>query len=168
MLAQADVAHELLTPSVALDRWPMCTFTTDVLWHSAAGVIDSEGAVEAMVKAATAQGAAHFNGWDVATIERSATGYRLTSSDAQVIEAGSVIVCAGGWLSRLVERLPLPAGFVSKLKTVQVHQEQAYHFPYRRALAREEEWPTFPYIRRHPIVRLARRSRCRVCWSKDS
>ncbi|GAB3182618.1 N-methyl-L-tryptophan oxidase [Nesterenkonia halophila] len=142
-LEQAGVEHELLSVEAAHDRWPMFSFESEVLWHPDAGVIDAERSVRAMLSQAIDQGAALFTDWPVARIERSGAGYRLTSAEGAVVEAGGVIVCAGGWLPGLLERLPLPSGFLPSFPALEVRQEQAYHFPYRSDVARPEDWPTF-------------------------
>ena len=56
----------------------------------------------------------------------------------------NVVISAGGWLPRLLESLPLPAGFLAGLPEFTVRQEQAFHFRYREDLAiPPATWPTF-------------------------
>src|SRR5699024_5979215 len=46
------VAHEIVDPARAAERWPQFTFDTEVLWHPDAGVIDAETTVTSMLVAA--------------------------------------------------------------------------------------------------------------------
>jgi sarcosine oxidase len=63
------------------------------------------------------------------------------------MEAEHLIVCAGGWLPALLGDLSLPAAFVQQVPSLQVRQEQAYHFPYRQVpAASTAPWPTFIHL----------------------
>lgn len=139
VLAGAGVDHELLSAEEGRSRWPQIAFGSPVLWHPGAGVIDAEGSVHAMVEQAVRHGATLLTGWDVAAVEEHSTGYRVRSAAGDTIDAGNVVVSAGGWLPALLGRLPLPAGFLAGLPRITVRQEQAYHFRYRT----DEPWPTF-------------------------
>jgi sarcosine oxidase len=138
-LETAGVEHELLSPSDAGARWPM-RFETPVLWHPDAGVIDAESAVTAMVGLAVTHGARLLTGWDVQSIERTGTGYRLHATTGQRMEADRVVLSAGGFLPRLLESCDLDPRFVEAMPTFRVTQEQALHFPYQAGAA---SWPTF-------------------------
>jgi sarcosine oxidase len=146
LLEAAGVDHELLTAEQARERWPGIAADTDVLWHAGAGVIDAQSTVHALLAAATAEGARVSAQWPVGSIEKTATGYRVTAQDSQDIEgtrsidAERVVVAAGGWLPDLLDRLPLPDGFRAAVPQLQVTQENAYHFPYRDPSV---AWPTF-------------------------
>jgi sarcosine oxidase len=144
VLAGAGVAHELLSAAEARSRWPQIAFDTPVLWHPGAGVIDAEGAVNAMVALALKHGARLLTGWNLAGVEKTAAGYRLVSAGGEALDAGNVIVSAGGWLPQLLDRLSLPAGFLGGLPEFTVRQEQAYHFRYRDDRSLDPApWPTF-------------------------
>ncbi|TDD93514.1 FAD-dependent oxidoreductase [Actinomadura rubrisoli] len=147
---KVGVDHELLTAAEAAARWPRFSFgegDAGVLWHPAAGVIDAEGAVLAMLRLARADGARVETGWPVASVERAGAGHRVVSSDGRTEEAEKVIVTAGGWLPDLLGDLALPGEFLAAFPPLQVMQENAYHFPYRDA---EEPWPTF--IHKNPTM----------------
>ncbi|SFO47155.1 FAD-dependent oxidoreductase [Actinomadura madurae] len=140
----AGVEHELLTTAGAAARWPRFRFADDgagVLWHPAAGVIDAETAVAAMLRLARDGGARVETDWPVASVERAGAGHRVLSTDGRTEEAEAVVVTAGGWLPDLLGRLPLPEGFLAAIPPLRVMQENVYHFPYRDAP--EEPWPTF-------------------------
>ena len=152
LLAAAGVDHELLTAGQARDRWPQIAVDTDVLWHPAAGVLDAQSTVQALLAAATEHGAQVSTHWPVRQIDKTATGYRVTAQDGRTIDAERVVVAAGGWLpDRMVcsnrIRLPLPAGFRAAIPHLQVRQENAYHFPYQD---QSVAWPTF--IHKDPAI----------------
>ena len=138
-LESAGVKHELLSAADGSSRWPM-RFETPVLWHPDAGVIDAEGAVMAMVDLAVSHGARLLTGWDVRTVERTGAGYRLQATTGHRMDAERVVLCAGGFLPRLLESCQLDPRFLGRLPSFRVTQEQAVHFPYRE---REPVWPTF-------------------------
>ena len=147
VLAAVGIDHELLTAADARTRWPQIAFDTEVLWHPGAGVIDAETAVNAMVGLAVGHGARLLTGWELQGAERNGSGYRLHSSTGQTVDAGNVVVSAGGWLPGLLGQLSLPAGFLAGLPEITVRQEQAFHFRYRDhdggAASGAAAWPTF-------------------------
>ena len=140
LLAAAGVEHELLPAEQARARWPQIAVDTDVLWHPAAGVIDAQSTVQALLSGAAGQGARVLTHWPVDAIEKTATGFRVSALDGRSIDAQRVVIAAGGWLPDLLDRLPLPSGFRAALPVLEVRQENAYHFPYRDQTA---GWPTF-------------------------
>ncbi|WP_028275141.1 FAD-dependent oxidoreductase [Arthrobacter sp. I3] len=142
VLAAAGVEHELLSAAEARARWPHIAFDTSVLWHPGAGVIDAERSVNAMIDQAVTHGARLLTGWNVTSVDKRDSGYRVSSETGEEIDAGNVIVSAGGWLPGLLERLGLPAGFLAGLPEITVRQEQAYHFRYPESSG-GEPWPTF-------------------------
>ncbi|CCQ44245.1 FAD dependent oxidoreductase family protein [Pseudarthrobacter siccitolerans] len=131
VLAGEGIEHELLSPADARKRWPQIAFDTEVLWHPGAGVIDAEGAVNAMISLAVGHGARLLTGWELQSVERTPAGYRLRSSSGETVDAGNVVISAGGWLPGLLGQLALPAGFLARLPQFTVRQEQAFHFKYR-------------------------------------
>lgn len=147
VLAEVDVEHELLGVDRAAERWPQFRFDTPALWHPGAGVIDAERAVETMVELAVKQGAQLLTDWPVKAVDRTQSGYRLLSSSGDEVLAEHVVVCAGGWLPEILGDLSLPAGFLVRMPSLQVRQEQAYHFPYRDQDPAPDctPWPTFIY-----------------------
>ena len=140
-LSRAGIEHELISAAAASARWGIA-FDTSVLWHPAAGVIDAESSVDAMLTAATGMGAILHTDWPVARVERTATGYRALRADGASVDAEQIVVAAGGWLPDLLADLALPAAFLAAFPALQVRQEQAYHFPYRDLGV---PWPTFIY-----------------------
>lgn len=142
VLADAGIEHELLPASAAQSRWPQLAFDTEVLWHPGAGVIDAETAVNAMVGLAVRNGARLLTGWSLAGLDKTASGYRLTSATGETLDAGNVVISAGGWLPGLLADLAVPAGFLAGLPSITVREEQAYHFKYRDPES-AGSWPTF-------------------------
>lgn len=147
VLDRAGVSHELLSPGEASERWPQFAFTTEVLWHPGAGVIDAHESVHAMVAAAVGHSATLLTGWPVASVAKSGTGpdsgYTLSSGDGRTLSARNVVIAAGGWLPGLLGGLELPGGFLRSLPRFEVRQETAFHFPYRERPAPDAGWPTF-------------------------
>lgn len=139
VLARVGVEHELLSNEEAKARFPQIATDTEVLWHPGAGVIDAEATVNALVAAAVGAGARLLTDWPVTQVSVSNPGYRVHAEDGRSIDTVGVVVAAGGWLPTLLERLPLPGGFRSKLPRLEISQESAYHFPYREP---GQTWPT--------------------------
>lgn len=139
VLEAAGVAHELLSAAAASERWGGISFDGPVLWHADAGVVDAEGAVQTMLRLATAAGAVVHRGWSVAAVTPRGSGYRVVSQAGEIVEAAQVVVAAGGWLPDLLPRLGLGPGVLRGFPTLQVRQEQVFHFPYRDGVG---EWPT--------------------------
>jgi sarcosine oxidase len=110
-------------------------------------VIDAEAAVNAMVALAVGHGARLVTGWELHSVERTGTGYRLRSAAGDTMDTGNVVISAGGWLPGLLGQLALPAGFLAGLPQITVRQEQAFHFRYRDsdggAASGAGGWPTF-------------------------
>jgi len=142
VLAGEGIEHELLSAGDARQRWPQIAFDTEVLWHPGAGVIDAETAVNAMVALAVGHGARLLTGWELGSIKRAGAGYRLHSTTGETLDAGNVVISAGGWLPELLGQLSLPAGFVAGLPEITVRQEQAFHFKYKYPET-ASQWPTF-------------------------
>lgn len=146
LMADAGVEHELLTAAQARQRWPQLAIDGEALWHPAAGVIDAERTVEAMLEQARRHGARVLTHWPVEGVERlgGRAGFRLRGPGGQTLEAGHVVVAAGGFLPALLDRLPLPAGFRASLPALRVTQESAVHFPFAEPFAEPgAAWPTF-------------------------
>ncbi|HEY1134773.1 MAG TPA: FAD-dependent oxidoreductase [Nocardioides sp.] len=147
MMAGAGVAHELLSPAAAAERWPGIAFDSTVLWHPGAGVIDAETAVLAMARLAEEAGATVRTGWPVAQVVPDGAGFRVVADDGAELRADRVVVSAGGWLPDLLPTLP-PA-LTRRVPRLEVRQEQAFHFPYVEgatglpADGAPEGWPTF-------------------------
>ncbi|MEW1821610.1 FAD-dependent oxidoreductase [Arthrobacter sp. NPDC080031] len=140
ILAATGVEHELLSATEARARWPHIAFDTAVLWHPGAGVIDAESAVNAMIGQAVKHGARLLTGWNVSRVDKRGSGYRLVADGWETLDAGNVVISAGGWLPSLLGQLPLPPGFLTGLPEFTVRQEQAYLFRY---LSDGGPWPTF-------------------------
>ncbi|MDR6414478.1 FAD-dependent oxidoreductase [Pseudarthrobacter sulfonivorans] len=148
VLAARGIDHELLSPEEANRRWPQISFDTQVLWHPDAGVIDAHESVAAMVDQAVAHGTALHTNWAVASIKASDGGYVLTAADGRSLRAANVIVAAGGWLPQLLGSLSLPSAFLAGMPSLEVRQEQAYHFPYADGTDHATSpWPTFIHKR---------------------
>lgn len=99
-----------------------------------------------MLEQARRHGARVLTHWPVEGVERlgGRAGFRLRGPGGQTLEAGHVVVAAGGFLPALLDRLPLPAGFRASLPALRVTQESAVHFPFAEPFAEPgAAWPTF-------------------------
>jgi sarcosine oxidase len=147
VLAAAGIEHELVPRAEARQRWPQIDVDTDVLHHPGAGVIDAETAVHAMVAAARQHGAQVLTDWPLARLERAGSGFTAVAVDGRTLSAGHVVVSAGGWLPDLLGALSLPAGFLEAFPSLEVREENAFHFPYAEDVAPGAEWPTLIHKR---------------------
>ena len=144
VLDQVGVEHELMGAEEATERFAGIAFDTEVLWQPGAGVIDAEESVLAMVDLAVKHGARLENNWPVRSLQATDSGYRIMAVDGRSIDCEKVIVAAGGWLPELLGDLSLPSGFLAGMPSFEVHQEQAFHFPYADApRGTEGAWPTY-------------------------
>ena len=141
VLQDVGVEHELLGAAEARARWPQLVVDGEVLHQPGGAVIDAEGTVRAMVDLARAAGARVLTGWPLVRLERTATGFTARSTAGRALDAGHVVVAAGGWLPDLLGELPLPTGFLAAFPALQVLQENAFHFPYREQHP-HGTWPT--------------------------
>jgi sarcosine oxidase len=140
VLEQVGVEHELLSNEQARQRFPQIATDTDVLWDPGAGVIDAQTTVNVLVDLAVAAGAQLVTDWPVGGVIANRSGYQVHSGDGRSLTAERIVVAAGGWLPTLLDRLPLPDSFRAQLPTLEVSQENAYHFPYQDP---DVAWPTF-------------------------
>ncbi|WP_262107394.1 FAD-dependent oxidoreductase [Arthrobacter sp. Marseille-P9274] len=147
VLAGAGIGHELLSAEEARGRWPQFAFDTEVLWHQGAGVIDAHETVHTMVRAAVGHGARLLQDWTLTTARRSGAGYLLTNERGEQLQAGHLVLAAGGWLPGLLGGLDLPPAFLASLPAFTVMQETAFHFPYREQPLPGTHWPTFIHKR---------------------
>lgn len=142
VLASVGVEHELVPADEAGRRWPQLAAGTPVLWHPGAGVLDAESSVLAMLRLAEAAGARVETGWPVTSVERAGAGLRVHGTRGRALDAGHVVVAAGGWLPGLLADLALPTAFLDAFPALEVTQENAYHFPYAEDVAPAASWPT--------------------------
>ncbi len=142
VLEAAGVDHELISAEVAQQRFPQLAIDTEALWHPGAGVIDAETTVNVMVEAAVAAGARVLTSWPVDGVTATTSGYTVLAADGRSLDTERVVVAAGGWLPTLLDRLPLHDGFRASLPSLEISQENAFHFPYADP---DQAWPTLIY-----------------------
>ncbi|WP_110590209.1 FAD-dependent oxidoreductase [Microbacterium suaedae] len=143
LLADEGVEADLLSAETARDRFPGILADTAAVWHPAAGVLDAQTTVEAMLRAS---GSVVRTDWPVSRVERAGAGYAIIGPGAERLVARGVVIAAGGWLPDLLGRLDLPASFARRIPPLTVMQETAFHFPYRDPAA-AEAWPSFIHMR---------------------
>jgi sarcosine oxidase len=97
-----------------------------------------------MLRLAGDDGAQVLNDWTVTAVSRTSKGFRVESADGRSVEAEQVVVAAGGWLPQLLGNLSLPSSFLAGFPSLQVRQEQAFHFPYRAGFD-VDPWPSLIY-----------------------
>ncbi len=128
-LRAAGVPHEVLPAGEAAARWPGLLFDGDVVYHSQAGTMDADRAVEALLSLAGARGAEIRP----ETAAVAVAGDRVQLADGSSLATRCVVVAAGGWVG------PLLAGLVD-LPPLRVTQQQVFHFPRRDVSA--PPWPS--------------------------
>lgn len=131
-LGSAGVAHQILSPRAAAQRWPGLKFDTVVLHHGAAGRVDADRSVVALQRQAVAAGADVMHTSPVRGLRVGLRGVEVVL-DSKSILADQVVVAAGAWTADLLLGLvPLP--------TLRTTREQPAHFP---ALEPHSQWPSF-------------------------
>jgi sarcosine oxidase len=99
------VPFELLSAGDILQRYPMLRLRANErgLFEPQAGAVFPENALEAYLHVAQANGAQlHFDS-AVISVEPRAGSVRLTLAGGEMLNAGRVAICAGPWLSQLVD-----------------------------------------------------------------
>lgn len=125
------IAHEVLTPDEAAERWTGLRFEGSVLHETrTAGRLHADRAVLALQDDARAHGADVRHGVRVLSLTVAADGVVVETSDGPV-RARRVVLAVGAWTGSLLGR-PLP---------LVVTQEQPAHFD----LAYPADWPSFTH-----------------------
>ena len=143
VLAACGVPASLLRAQEAAERWPGLEFGAAdghppgaVMHHAAAGVLDPDRAMAAMLRLAQARGADVRFG---ARAERvTVTGGSVTIDTANgPVTAPVAVIAPGAWIA------PLLDGLVD-LPPLRVTQQQVFHFaPVRPPAPGEAPWPIF-------------------------
>lgn len=132
-LGAAAVPFEVLPPDEAGLRWPGLRFDTTVLFHADAGRLHADRAVRTLHGAAGRRGAAVRLGTAVEAVTSVGEGVEVRLADGGRIAAGTAVVAAGAWASRLL-------GGVDGLPALRVTVEQPAHF---RPVDDTSPWPSF-------------------------
>ena len=130
-LAEQGIPHELISAAEATERWPGMVFSTPVLFHPGAGVIDAAAAVRTMLAGAAIpvyEGAS-------ATVEVVGDVAVVRAGDI-TIRARRVVLAAGAWVAELLGGLITGRGELPELR---VSQQQTACFPRVDPAA---GWPT--------------------------
>jgi sarcosine oxidase len=148
ILRSCGVPADLLRPQQAAERWPGLSFSPAtasttaenpaglVMYHAAAGVLDPDRAMAAMLRLARARGADLRFGTAAERI--AVTGDSVTVHTASgLVTAPVAVIAPGAWIA------PLLAGLVD-LPPLRVTQQQVFHFaPVRPPAPGEAPWPVF-------------------------
>lgn len=129
---QQGVPHELLTAGAAQQRWPGLRFTTEVLFHPEAGLINADQTIRALATAATTRGAGLQEQVVVEDVRQGGSTVEV-STDEGLVRARRVVIAAGAWVCDL-----LPAEIAGRFPEHTVTQQQVFHFPSRDAAV---DWP---------------------------
>lgn len=142
VLESLGIYSRLYSAEEARSLWPQINFDTEVLYQPDAGVVDADLAVRAMLDLACASGAQLLSGWPIGSVTPSASGYTLKSPGRPLVDAETVVLCAGAWLPEMLPELPLPAAAMRALPRLAVTQQQVFHFPVRDLA----DWPVFVHM----------------------
>ena len=129
---QQGVPYEWLPVAAAQERWPGLRFTTGVLFHPEAGVINADQTVHALAAAATRRGARLQEQTVVEDVRQNGSHVEVTTSEG-LVRARRVVVAAGAWVSDI-----LPPTIASRFPEHTVTQQQVFHFASREAAV---DWP---------------------------
>lgn len=104
-LARVGIAHEVLSGADVAERFPAVDFAgiDEVLHHSAAGVIRSQAAIQALARLAHGHGVVIREGARVAQVEAVGGGVRVRTTDEE-FRAQVAILTTGAWSQSLLER----------------------------------------------------------------
>ena len=138
VLGERGIAHEVLEPAAAMERWPGMRFDGPVLHQDGGAIIHADRVVSGLQELATRQGA---------TFRDSTRVDRLSFTDAAApvvletaggaILAEHAIVTVGPWAAGLI-------GSLATLPTITVTQEQPRLF---EPSDPSHEWPCFVHWR---------------------
>ena len=131
-LTAAGVPHELLSPLEACRRWPGMRFTSPVVFHPQAGVIDAARTVLACVEASRQKGAVILDGTPAIEVVVG-DDHVVVKSAEQAWRARRAVIAVGAWASDLLRENAL-------FPEVVVTQQQIFHFPRRDPSV---DWPVF-------------------------
>jgi len=135
------VPFSWLDPQEADERWPGLRFEGPVLFErSTAGRVRADRAVAAFQAGASLHGADVRHHAAVRAVQQRGDRVVVDTDDGP-IEAGSVVLAAGAWTSRLLGEQAPP---------LVVTQEQPAHFAFRPTAAEADDWPVFTHQPREP------------------
>ncbi|MBC9731213.1 FAD-dependent oxidoreductase [Streptomyces sp. TRM68367] len=123
--AEHQLAHELLSPAEAQQRWPGMLFDGPVLFQPDAGVVNADASTAAFLDVARQGGARLVCHTPVESIE--VLDDHVVVHAGQVVRARRVVLAVGGWLPELLDA----CGLGIPLPPVQVTQQQVFHFRQR-------------------------------------
>jgi sarcosine oxidase len=102
-----DLPHEMLSARQVAERFPAFALPShwESLFEADGGFLRPERAIETHIAAAKGLGAEIRTNTAITSIEPTAGGVRLKTSDGAVVEAGFVVVSAGAWIGELFPEL---------------------------------------------------------------
>ncbi|MBN9131568.1 MAG: FAD-dependent oxidoreductase [Paenarthrobacter ureafaciens] len=144
-LQQIHAAHQergiesyFISPTEAADRWKGMNFVTDVLFVPGSGRVRSADALTALRTSAESKGAIFKYSTPVRDIRVDGPDSIVVVTEEEDYTARRVVVTAGAWTTKVLERLVLDG--LAKLPPLVVTQEQPAHFT---PLDNTVVWPSF-------------------------
>lgn len=144
-LAAAGVAHRMLDPARAAERWPQFRFDEAVLYQPEAGRVDADATVRTLHAEAARHGADVRTGVRVRAVRPRGDGAEVIT-DGPTLHAGVVVLAAGAWLPGLLAGLPEQRASVPPLRVTQ--EQPAYFAP--AADSTVDAVPSIVHTRRFP------------------
>jgi sarcosine oxidase len=134
---QHDIRHEMLLPGEVNKRFPAFSIPPDwqCVFQPDAGILQPEKAISLFVKAASELGATVASGTRVKSVRTVGDHAEVHLESGETIEAGSVVLAVGPWISELVPELG------SKMKLTR--QPLMWFEPLTRQLVRPASMPVF-------------------------
>jgi monomeric sarcosine oxidase len=107
-LREMDIAHEILTPEEGRKRFPQFNFTDDmvVVYQPDAGLLKVSACVKAHVRLAEQHGATIRDNTPVLDVRIHDDSVEV-DVEGETITADRLVVTAGGWAGRLLQRVGL-------------------------------------------------------------
>ena len=139
-MTEAGVAHEVLTPEQAQERWPYMLFDGPAIYHAQAGTLDSDATIGACVRRAIELGAFVLSGTRVTGTELLSSGRVRILNDRMDLTADTLVIAAGAWLPELAPHLATGSEGPLVLPPLTVIQKEVFHFRQRDPSV---SWPTF-------------------------
>jgi sarcosine oxidase len=104
---QHSLPHELLRPSEANLRFPALSLPADwdCVFQPDGGVLRPEKAIQLFLRAAQGLGVQFCLNTVVKSVQPVADHAEVQLESGEIIEAGSVVLCAGPWISQIVPEL---------------------------------------------------------------
>jgi sarcosine oxidase len=132
-----DLPHEVLRPSEVNLRFPAFSLPADwdCVFQPDGGVLRPEKAIQLFLSAAQGLGARFCLNTLVRSVQPVADHAEVQLASGEIIEAGSVVLCAGAWISEIIPEL--------RSHLVLTRQPLVWFRPSDQGLVRADRMPVF-------------------------